>query len=545
MHCRPYREPIAGASPTDFRIGAVSRCSRVALILVALSLTSCPYHAQIEANRETNSVAIAAAPVSEPSAVSGEPLSRDQDATPPIEVAASAIEARTAEPALDHESRGSAEASLAAGFEGEPTFVYSIGRETWIFAEPRYTSKRIGYLRFGARVQRMTDAVSRRGCSAGWFGVKPNGYVCANGRTATIDANHPLVSVRIESPDRMADLPFAYTIARRQIPRFYGFAPESAQARSFSKRLHSELGRLPIASMPDWFRKPRQIFGYQRPTDRAFLGDGLAGGGVALLGFFLDAGTLYGMTPDLELVTTEGLEAVRPSTFAGKTLSEGESLPVAFAMTKGAWLYRGTPQEGTLRPERALARREVISLTGERLTEGGREWLRTRDGTWVPASGLRVIESRGDWPEWAASGQIWVDVSIQKQTLVAYEGKRAMFATLVSTGVDGLMDPATSKSTKTGIFHIVSKHLTATMNGDEPDGAYEMREVPWVQYFSEGYALHGAYWHDAFGEPRSHGCVNLSPIDARWLFHFTHPGLPKDWHGTIPIEQSATVYVHP
>jgi lipoprotein-anchoring transpeptidase ErfK/SrfK len=83
------------------------------------------------------------------------------------------------------------------------------------------------------------------------------------------------------------------------------------------------------------------------------------------------------------------------------------------------------------------------------------------------------------------------------------------------------------------------------MNGEDPDGAYEMREVPWVQYFSEGYALHGAYWHDAFGQPRSHGCINLSPKDARWLFHFTNPGLPQQWHGSIPVEPSATVFVHP
>src|SRR5678815_37413 len=60
---------------------------------------------------------------------------------------------------------------------------------------------------------------------------------------------------------------------------------------------------------------------------------------------------------------------------------------------------------------------------------------------------------------------------------------------------------------------------------------FELRDVPWIQYFASGYALHGAYWHDVFGIPRSHGCVNLSPIDARVVFRWTDPPVPEGWHG--------------
>jgi hypothetical protein len=60
---------------------------------------------------------------------------------------------------------------------------------------------------------------------------------------------------------------------------------------------------------------------------------------------------------------------------------------------------------------------------------------------------------------------------------------------------------------------------------------FELRDVPWIQYFASGYAIHGAYWHDVFGIPRSHGCINLSPIDARYVFFWTEPELPKGWHG--------------
>jgi lipoprotein-anchoring transpeptidase ErfK/SrfK len=71
---------------------------------------------------------------------------------------------------------------------------------------------------------------------------------------------------------------------------------------------------------------------------------------------------------------------------------------------------------------------------------------------------------------------------------------------------------------------------------DQPpeDEAYSIDDVPWTQYFQGSVALHGAFWHAGFGLERSHGCVNLSPSDARWLFGFTDPKLPHDWHAVTP-----------
>ncbi len=72
-------------------------------------------------------------------------------------------------------------------------------------------------------------------------------------------------------------------------------------------------------------------------------------------------------------------------------------------------------------------------------------------------------------------------------------------------------------STPQGTFRIVQKHITTTMDSAVADHEFELRDVPWVMYFKGGYALHAAYWHDDFGRARSHGCVNVSPIDARYL----------------------------
>jgi lipoprotein-anchoring transpeptidase ErfK/SrfK len=92
---------------------------------------------------------------------------------------------------------------------------------------------------------------------------------------------------------------------------------------------------------------------------------------------------------------------------------------------------------------------------------------------------------------------------------------------------------------------IHTKHVTTTMSGDEVGDEFDLREVPYVQYFTEGYAFHAAYWHDSFGRPRSHGCINLSPIDAQWLFGWTDPPVPEDWHGALSLREGTLVHVHP
>ena len=83
------------------------------------------------------------------------------------------------------------------------------------------------------------------------------------------------------------------------------------------------------------------------------------------------------------------------------------------------------------------------------------------------------------------------------------------------------------------------------MDGDEAsDDAFDLHDVPYVQYFHKSYALHGAYWHDAFGKVRSHGCVNLAPADAAWLFEWTDPVVPTEWHGVVGVREGTLVYIH-
>jgi len=134
------------------------------------------------------------------------------------------------------------------------------------------------------------------------------------------------------------------------------------------------------------------------------------------------------------------------------------------------------------------------------------------------------IARRIERPERVPEGVRWIHVDLSEQTLVAYESDRPIYATLVSTGREGYETPR-------GTFRVREKYVGTTMRGEDPvDGPYEVEEVPWTQYYWRSYAIHGAYWHDAFGEVRSHGCTNLAPADARFLFQWTSPRVPDGWH---------------
>ncbi|MFN8473835.1 MAG: L,D-transpeptidase [Anaerolineae bacterium] len=156
-------------------------------------------------------------------------------------------------------------------------------------------------------------------------------------------------------------------------------------------------------------------------------------------------------------------------------------------------------------------------------------YLRIADGQWVSPELVRVVKPM-QRPAGVAPGDKWIDVNLTQQTLTAYEGDTPVFATLISSG-KGLFP------TKRGLYPIYEKLISHTMasgssmyDPSKPKGEnndpYTLDEVPWSMYFTERYALHGAYWHDMFGEVRSHGCVNLTPADAKWLFTWTGPEVP-------------------
>jgi hypothetical protein len=286
--------------------------------------------------------------------------------------------------------------------------------------------------------------------------------------------------------------------------------------------------------------------GYRFGKGFPVVGTSIARSGFAFVSIFDSGNRSFGLTADMAVVPLDRFTRVAPSRFHGLPLDEPATLPVVFVRSRSAGLYAGEPSMGTgLRMVRRLEFREAFPVTGKRVQSGRNAYLETRSGEWIADGSLvRVDPLPEPPPSWATPGRRWIDVSIDRQTLVAYEGTRPVFVTLVSTGKDGTGDPETTHSTVQGQFLIHTKHVTVTMDGDEVGDEFDLRDVPYVQYFKEGFALHAAYWHDAFGTPLSHGCVNLSPLDARWLFAWTEPSVPASWHGAMSL-RGTLVSIHP
>jgi lipoprotein-anchoring transpeptidase ErfK/SrfK len=267
--------------------------------------------------------------------------------------------------------------------------------------------------------------------------------------------------------------------------------------------------------------------------------------GYSFLRTLLWQGRRYGLTTDLTLAPTDRFRPIRGSDFHGVEIGKDVKLPFAFVRTEGAHLFRLERGKNALVDAGPIAYRSVASLSGKQQFFRNRLHYETSDGSWLSDAHASRIDLAKRMPGWAKNGERWLDVNLTKQTLVAYEGTSPLFATLISSGEAGLDDPEHSTATKRGIFRIHTKHVTTTMSSDEVGEEFELRDVPYVQYFEDGYALHGAYWHDRFGTPKSHGCINLAPEDARRLFFFTEPSLPPGWHGVLTPLHGSVVFIHP
>jgi len=162
--------------------------------------------------------------------------------------------------------------------------------------------------------------------------------------------------------------------------------------------------------------------------------------------------------------------------------------------------------------------------------------LPTEEPTVIPAAtempGSMVMEIVNDTPtsESAApvpsdpgyasgNGERWIDVDLTNQAVYAYEGDVAVNSFIVSTGT--WLTP-----TVTGQYKIYVKIRSGSMHGP----GYFLPDVPYIMYFYKGYGLHGTYWHNNFGTPMSHGCVNLRTDEAAWLFNWASVGTVVNVH---------------
>lgn len=463
-----------------------------------------------------------------------------------------------------------------------------------IYETPVKDSVPIGYLRLGEKVERSVQSISKAGCPGGWYAVRPVGFVCHDHNT-TLKMDHPLLRAFPHGPDRSKPLPYRYGFLRSVAPNYLRVPTKDEQLK-FEMRLDRHLrnykrlknswdemalgaNAVPLSasgagtgeispdtaipdmneryggqgddSIPWWLQGERRIpniSNFRAPAYAVIADRVKRHAGVALVDSFVTGeesfNRRFAVGVDGRLIPADKIKADGASRFHGRELTEF-TLPVAFPWRDGTQLWSG---ENRLKPGSRAQPREMIALTGEVKNSGGERFVKTRDGHWLRSRDIKVAPAPSSLP-WFAKNQVrWVDLSILSQTLVLYEGSTPVYVTLVSSGRDGLGDPDKTYSTPTGTFRIYQKHVTTTMDSNVADSEFELRDVPWVMYFKGGYALHASYWHDDFGKPRSHGCVNLSPIDARYVFNWVSPDTPDHWHASYAGEafgEGTLVHIHP
>ncbi len=239
-----------------------------------------------------------------------------------------------------------------------------------------------------------------------------------------------------------------------------------------------------------------------------------------------------------EYVNANDIAIIRPSSFQGITLTATPDKPF------GWMVYSVKPVanagDSPAQDAKFILRYTPITVLEEKKI-GDLTWYRIGDNQWVDQKKVGLVFP-APRPAGVGPADKWIDVNKFEQTLAAYEGDRMVYATLVSSGLP-------QWDTDSGLFRIFAKVKIAKMSGREgkPD-YYFLEDVPWAMYFNKDMALHGAYWHDKFGFKHSHGCVNLPPADARWLWDWTTPSVGDGNWTVVPDRENNTdgtwVWVH-
>ena len=438
---------------------------------------------------------------------------------------------------------------------GQGDRVASIAMRNWIYLEPDDHSTKLGYLRAGAVVERAKRPAEGPGCEGGWYRIEPRGYVCV-GKGASLDLEHPVVQAARRGPRRGEPTPYTYVMSRKPAPHLYFKLPSEEEQKeaegrrraesmaAFADKQREALGA--ADPLPDFLARGEPLpkpYGAARPLHyKVHRGRAREESAFGLVATFEWTGRRMGLTTELDLIPLDRTRMAPLSSLHGIE-SDGAGIP-ALVHHHGVDTY-APDVTGKLRRKGRADYRSGWLLTGEN-NGSSRGLLETTAGVWISAGSMRIPKLREDPAGFARDGRKWIDVSIKQQLLVAYEGKHPVFATLVSTGRGELGDPKTTFATVRGTYMIHSKHVSGTMDGDDTaEDSFDLRDVPYIQYFHEGYALHGAYWHDDFGKVRSHGCINLAPADAAWLFEWTDPQVPEGWHGALNMAAGTLVYIHP
>ncbi|MEM6791108.1 MAG: L,D-transpeptidase [Myxococcota bacterium] len=441
--------------------------------------------------------------------------------------------------------------------------IAAIGPHVFIWPKPnRKRGVALGNIRMGTSVRvRDPGPVAGPGCARGYVGVVPRGYVCLDHRT-TLDLDDPYVRALADvapRPDALYPFDYAYS---RGAP-MYSRVPSPEEWRRAERRLgppgqYLELGAWaagheellapdePIRArdaVPWYFAGGRRHVGGGTREPRRLVWKTIPNGSMlAYAKAFAMHGRVWLVTPDLTLVPADRVQRIERTAFAGVALGASVSLPLGWNRTKKPQpLFRRTEDGGFEATGETIGPKAWVEIGRPAVGPSDDRYhpLRARPGVYLRARHSTFTWPRRQRPAAIREGEKWIDARIGPGTLTAYRGLEPVYATLFSPGKGGApvpgLDHTKYATTQTGYFRFEWKERVATMSNEpgEPKILW-FSDVPHIQYIRAPLALHVAYWHADYANPKSAECVNVSPRDGAWLFSFTDPPLPEGWGAVRP-----------
>jgi hypothetical protein len=432
----------------------------------------------------------------------------------------------------------------------------SKGYTSFIWRRPKVETLFIGYVRHGQSVAlKSTETVPGVGCPGGFYAIEPHGYVC-NDRTVTLDPSPRFVAAARATDPGTGPFPYKYALSNGS-PMYNRIPTRDEQVRF--ERTYGPVGKwIPlhkaVAAHGDLAtfdaipaKDPAPAFlldGKPADTDRRGLVRQTIplGSMLSYTKVFEAEGRTWLLSVDQTLVPADRMRPFRPSAFHGTRLGGEVKLPLAWMRQTSRPKYKKLASGEMAAAGSSWAVRTWVGLGGKRVEAGGKAYLETveSDGDggrfYIAETDATVAEAREKMPFGVDPSRKWIHVSISKGTLIAYEGLNPVYATLMSPGKGGIpqkgRDDVENATTPTGTYNITFKDRAATMSPETGENrSFWIQDVPWTQYFNPPFALHAAFWHERFGEPTSAGCVNVSPLDAQWLFDWSDPQVPEGWQG--------------
>lgn len=391
-------------------------------------------------------------------------------------------------------------------------------------------AKRIGTIAVDTRVG-WSRSEPGKGCKAPWVEIRPRGWVCADYLKPSPKPPHGREVPILERGELVPGV-YGKVTAKSALTYVVEPPPKPAKAAKAAKPAKGKAPRGgkgaarpsgPVTAIAD--AEPAK-----RPAVKLVEGKPLVGSvNVRQYEELTVAGKTYWRITKAapEYVLKKAITQHKPSTYAGARFGDdtGWAAPIAFVWPRVAsWGSATVMWKPTGGMGRQIKQRTPISILDTALKKDGKpQAYRIGPEEWIAASDVRLFAELPP-PPTLQPGERWLDVDLDNQIVVAYEGAMPVYATMMSSGTK-------DHPTETGVYRMWVKHSEADMSGLGGEDPYSVATVPWTQFYSpeRGLALHTAYWHDGFGGRKSRGCLNLAPRDARWLYFWSDPQVPPGW----------------